>query len=71
MPKQIIDYLGKEVQNKPAGEKDVDIVNEDSTSHSTDGRVQLNKNRKYCHFSFFEFKIKYVLGLFSVYDINY
>ena len=56
MPKLIIHYLGKEVQNKPAGDKDVDIVDEDSTSYSTDGGVLLNKNRKYCHFHFFSLK---------------
>ena len=54
----IIDYLGKEVQEKPAGDKDVNTVDKDSTSYSVDGRIQLNKNRKYCLFH-------------SVYDINY
>ena len=56
MPKLIIHYLGKEVQNKPAGDKDVDIVDEDSTSYSIDGGVLLNKNRTYCHFHFFSLK---------------
>ena len=39
LPKLIIHYLGKEVQNKPAGDKDVDIVDNDSTSYSIDGGV--------------------------------
>ena len=56
MPKLIIHYLGKEIQNKPAGDKDVDIVDEDSTSYSIDGGVLLNKNRKYCHFHFLSLK---------------
>ena len=43
LPKLIIHYLGKEVQNKPGGDKDVDIVNKDSTSYSHDSGVQLNK----------------------------
>ena len=37
------DYLEKEVQDKPAGDKDVDIVYKDSTSYSIDGGVQLKK----------------------------
>ena len=56
MPKLIILYLGKEVENKSAGDKDVDIVDEDSTSNSIDGGVLLNKSRKYCHFHFFSLK---------------
>ena len=59
------------MQNKPASHRDVDIVDEDFTSYSIDDGVQLNKNRKCCHFHFFEFKMKYTLGFFSVYDINY
>ena len=57
MPKLIIHSLGKEVQNKPAGDKDVDIdVDEDPTSYSIDGGAQLNKSRKYCHFHFLSLK---------------
>ena len=56
MPKLIIHYLGKQVQDKPAGDKDVDIVDEHSTSYSIDGGVQLNKNRKFCHFHFLSLK---------------
>ena len=56
MPKLIIQYLEKEVQGKPAGDKDVDIVDKDSTSNSIDGGVQLNKNREYCHFHFLSLK---------------
>ena len=52
----IIHYLGKEVQNKPAGDKDVDIVDNDATSYLIDGGVQLNKNRKYYHFHFLSLK---------------
>ena len=33
LPKLIIHYLWKEVQNKLAGDKDVDRVDEDSTSY--------------------------------------
>ena len=40
----VIHYLEKEVQNKPAGNKYVNIVDKDSRSYSTDGGVQLNKN---------------------------
>ena len=56
MPKLIIHYLRKEVQNKAAGDEDEDMVDEDSTSYSIDGRVLLNKNRKYCHFHFLTLK---------------
>ena len=52
----IIHYLSKEVQKKLAGDKNVDIVREISTSYSTDGGVQLNKNSKYCHFHFWSLK---------------
>ena len=52
MPKLIIHYLRKEVQNKAAGDEDEDMVDEDSTSYSIDGRVLLNKNLKYCLFIF-------------------
>ena len=41
--KLVIHYLEKEVQDKPAGDKDVDIVYKDSTSYSIDGGVQLKK----------------------------
>ena len=40
----IIKYLGKEVQNKPADDKDVNIVDRDSAFYSIDGGVQLSKN---------------------------
>ena len=43
MPKLIIDYLEKEVKSKAAGDKDVDIVDKDSTSYSIDGGFQLKK----------------------------
>ena len=46
------DYLEKEVQDKPAGDKDVDIVDKDFTSYTIDGEVQLNKRHKYCNFHF-------------------
>ena len=35
----IIQYLGNKVQGKPAVDKDVNIVDQDSTSYSIDGRV--------------------------------
>ena len=56
LPKLIIHYLGKEVQNKPTGDEDVDIVDNDATSYLIDGGVQLNKNRKYYHFHFLSLK---------------
>ena len=56
MPKLIVHYSRKEVQDKPAGDNDVDIVDEDSTKYSIDGGVQWNKSRKYCHFHFLSLK---------------
>ena len=56
LPKLIIYYLEKKVQDNPAGNKDVDIVDKDSTSYLIDGRVQLNKTRKYCNFYFLSLK---------------
>ena len=46
----------KKVQDNPAGNKDVDIVDKDSTSYLIDGRVQLNKTRKYGNFYFLSLK---------------
>ena len=37
LPKLIIYYLEKKVQDNPAGNKDVDIVDKDSTSYLIDG----------------------------------
>ena len=55
-PKLIIHYLEKEVQGKPVGDKDADIVDKDSTSYSTDGGVQSSKKRKYSQFHFLSLK---------------
>ena len=52
LPKLIVHYLEKEVQDKPAGDKDVDIVDKGFTSYTIDGEVQLNKRHKYCNFHF-------------------
>ena len=48
----MIHYLAKDVHDKSAGYKDVDILDKYSASYSIDGGVHLNENRKYCHFRF-------------------
>ena len=56
LPKLIIHYLEKEVQGKPVGDKDADIVDKYSTSYSIHGGVQSNKKRKYSQFHFWSLK---------------
>ena len=56
LPKLIIHYLENEVQGKPVGDKDADIVDKYSTSYSIHGGVQSNKKRKYSQFHFLSLK---------------